>query len=347
MPCRTAGVVLPVWYHRAMSGAPTPPPGAPPGGPASHAATRAKLRAERLAIGGAAGLAVLKLGTGLAIGSIGLVSAAADSLLDVVISSLNLFSLRIAAAPADSTHPYGHGKVESLAGLAQAVTIGLIGGALVVAAIRRLLAGIRPEHAGWGIAVMILSAAASWLISRHLRKVARATDSVVLLADALHYATDVWTNGGVLLALVLVLLTGSPVFDPLVAILVGGFIGVSAYRLLARSVHDLMDAALPEAERREIERIVRGHRFVVALERLRTRRSGSVRQIDFTVVACRHLPLGEAHDLVAHIEGEIAASIPEALVVVHAAPCAPDCVEAERCIREASERDLLAHEHRS
>src|SRR5205814_210165 len=162
--------------HRGMSGSPTPPPGVPPGGPASQAAARAKLRAERLAIGGAAGLAGLKLGTGLAIGSIGLVSAAADSLLDVAISSLNLLSLRIAAA--------------------------------------------------------------------------------------LHYATDVWTNGGVLLALVLVVLTGSAVFDALIAILVGGFIGVSAYRLLARSVQDLMDAALPEAEQREIERIVRGHRFV-------------------------------------------------------------------------------------
>jgi len=327
-----------------MSASPTPRSGDSPGGAGAPGAARAKLRAERLAIAGATGLAALKLGAGLAIGSIGLVSAAADSLLDIAMSSVNLVSLRLADSPADSTHPYGHGKVESLAGLGQAVIIALIGVGLVVAAAERLVSGAQPVHAGWGIAVMLVSTALSWVITWHLRRVARATDSVVLEADALHYATDVWTNGGVLLALILFVWTGSPVFDPLIALAIGGFIGVSAYRLLARSIQDLMDAALPEDERGEIERIVRGHRFVVALERLRTRRSGSARQIDFTVVACRHLPLGEAHDLVAHIEGEISASISGAHVVVHAAPCAPDCVHPDRCIREASERDLLAHE---
>ena len=108
----------------------------------------------------------------------------------------------------------------------------------------------------------------------------------------------------------------------------------SAYRLLVRSINDLMDAALPEAEQRAIEEVIHRHRFVVDHRDLRTRRSGSQRHVDFTIVACRHLPLGEAHDLVDHIEQEIAATIPGAHVVVHAEPTA-ECAESGRCVRQA------------
>jgi ferrous-iron efflux pump FieF len=191
---------------------------------------------------------------------------------------------------------------------------------------------------------MVVSTVVSWLVTRHLRRVGRETDSVVLLADALHYQTDVWTNGGVLLGLALLWATGSGAFDALIAIGVAGVILGSAYRLLVRSINDLMDAALPEAEQRAIEEVIHRHKFVVAHRNLRTRRSGSQRQIDFTILACRHLPLGEAHDLVDHVEKEIAATIPGAQVVVHAEPVTPDCRENERCVLSARRVDLLAHE---
>jgi cation diffusion facilitator family transporter len=306
--------------------------------------THVKERAERVAIAGALGLTLLKASVGVATNSIGLLSAAADSLLDVAISGFNLLSIRIAGSPADEGHPFGHGKVENLAGLVQTAVIALVGGWVMVEAVRRLVRGTRPEHAEWGIAVMVASTIASWLITRHLQRVGRETDSVVLMADALHYATDVWTNSGVLLGLVLLWATGSAVFDALIAIGVALVILGSAYRLLVRSINDLMDAALPEAEQRAIASIIHRHRFVVASRNLRTRRSGSERQVDFTVAACRHLPLGEAHDLVDHIEKEIAAAIPGAHVVVHAEPCAPECRERARCVLGARRADLLAHE---
>ena len=302
-----------------------------------------KVRAERVAIAAAGALAVGKLGAGIATNSIGLLSAAADSVFDVAISSLNLLSIWIADSPADEGHPFGHGKAENLAGLLQTVVIALVGGALLVEAVRRLLRGARPEHAEWGMAVMVVATVVSGLITRHLRRVGRETDSVVLLADALHYQTDVWTNGGVLLGLALLWATGSGVFDALIGIGVAGVILGSAYRLLVRSVNDLMDAALPEAEQRAIEEVIHRHRFVVGHRNLRTRRSGSQRQVDFTIVACRHLPLGEAHDLVDHIEQEIAATIPGAHVVVHAAPVTADCPD-ERCVLSAHRADLLAHD---
>jgi cation diffusion facilitator family transporter len=307
----------------------------------STAASR-KVRAERIAIVTAAGLAVGKFGVGLATNSIGLLSAAADSLFDVAMSSFNLWSIRLADSPADEGHPFGHGKAENLAGLVQVVFIGLVGGVLLAEAVRRLIQGTRPDHPEWGIAVMAVSTVVSWLITRHLRRVAHETDSMALQADSLHYATDVWTNGGVLVGLGLLWLTGSGVFDALIAIAVAAVILGSAYRLLVRSINELMDAALPEAEQRAIEEVIHRHRFVVDHRNLRTRRSGSQRHIDFTIVSCRHLPLGAAHDLVDHVEREIAEAIPGAYVVVHAEPT-HDCADATRCVNRGEAEDLLAH----
>jgi cation diffusion facilitator family transporter len=302
-----------------------------------------KIRAERLAVTAAGGLALGKLGVGLATNSIGLLSAAADSLFDVVISSFNLLSIRIADTPADEGHPFGHGKAENLAGLLQTAVIALVGGWLLVEAVRRLLRGVRPEHAEWGIVVMAVATVVSWLVARHLRRVGQETDSVVLVADALHYQTDVWTNAGVLVGLGLLWATGSGVFDALIGIVVAGVILSSAYRLLVRSINDLMDAALPEVEQRAIEEVIRRHRFVVDHRHLRTRRSGSQRHVDFTIVACRHLPLGEAHDLVDHVEKEVAETLPGTTVVVHAEP-APECADPSRCARQAGPTELLAHD---
>jgi cation diffusion facilitator family transporter len=172
--------------------------------------------------------------------------------------------------------------------------------------------------------------------------VARETDSIALRADSLHYATDVWTNAGVMAGLGLLWLTGSGIFDALIAIGVAAVILGSAYRLLVRSINELMDAALPESEQRAIEEVIHRHRFVVDHRNLRTRRSGSQRHIDFTIVSCRHLPLGAAHDLVDHVEREIADAIPGAHVVVHAEPT-HDCADATRCVSRGKAEDLLAH----
>jgi cation diffusion facilitator family transporter len=305
-----------------------------------------KARAERFAITGAAALAAAKLVVGLTTNSIGLISSAADSLIDVVVSSLNLFSIRLAESPADEGHPYGHGKAENLAGLVQAAVITALGGWVIFEAVRRLIKGVRPEHTEWGVAVMAVSMAVSWLITRRLRGDAARTDSVVLMADSLHYATDVWTNAGVLVSLALLWATGLPIFDPLIAVAVGAIILRSAYQLVRRSVADLMDAAIPGDEQRAIERVIESHKFVVSFHDLRTRRAGSERQIDFSVVLCRHLPLGDAHDLVDHIEKEIERTIPRSHVVVHAEPCMPACRLTDRCVQWARQADLLAHDPR-
>jgi cation diffusion facilitator family transporter len=156
----------------------------------------------------------------------------------------------------------------------------------------------------------------------------------------------VWTNAGVLVSLALLWATGVPIFDPLIAIAVGVIILRSAYQLVRRSVADLMDAAIPGEEQRAIERVIHRHKFVVSFHDLRTRRAGSQRQIDFSVVLCRHLPLGDAHDLVDHIEKEIERTIPRSHVVVHAEPCMPACQLPDRCVQWTRQADLLAHDPR-
>jgi len=302
-----------------------------------------KEEAARFAIVGAACLGALKLTAGILTNSIGLISAAVDSLMDVFISTVNLFSIRYAESPADTVHPYGHGKAENLAGLVQAVVVILIGGWVAVEAIRRMFSGVVPQRLDWGILVMLLSVAVSWFIVRRLHRVAKETDSVVLMADSLHYASDVWTNLGVLVALGLTRLTGIGVFDPLIALGIGGVILFSSGKILKRSVEDLMDTAIPDEMREEIERVIVRHAAVFSFHDLRTRRAGSQKLIDLSLVLCRHLPLGATHDLVDHIKKEIEATIPQSDVVIHPEPCSAECeTHSEHCFLHLRE-NLLTH----
>lgn len=305
-----------------------------------------KEAAARFAIIGAASLGVIKLAVGIMLNSIGIISAAVDSLVDVFISAMNLFSIRLAESPADAGHPYGHGKAENLAGLFQAAAIAIIGGWVVYDSIRRLLLGIVPTRVDWGIAVMLISILGSWIIVRRLAHVGRKTDSIVLMTDSLHYASDIWTNLGVLVALVLTRLTGKGLFDPLIGIGVGGVILMASAKLMKRSIEDLMDTAVPEETRREIERVITRHSAVLSFHDLRTRRAGSQKLIDLSLVLCRHLQLGDTHDLVDHIEKEIEATITHSDVVIHPEPCHGECPPNSRhCILYRKD-DLLAHASR-
>jgi len=307
-----------------------------------------KEAAARFAIAGAAALGALKLATGILMNSIGLISAAVDSLVDVLISAVNLYSIRLAAEPADAGHQYGHGKIENLAGLLQGIVIGVTGLWVVVEAIRRLIRGVEIHRIDWGIVVIVISLVGSWVIARRLARVGQATDSMVLMADSLHYATDTWTNLGVLAALVLMRITGWSGFDPLVALGVGGVILVAAARLFSRSVQDLMDTALPAEIQERVETIIRRHPYAISFHDLRTRRAGSQKLIDFSLVMCRNLPLGEAHELVDHIEKEIEAAIPHADVVIHTEPCHTPCPpDPAHCALLLRGAELLQQSHHS
>lgn len=295
---------------------------------------RKRMATARFSLGSALVLAAGKFAVGIVSGSLGVLSSAFDSLADIFMSAVNLVSIRKSLDPADKTHPYGHGKVETLATVFQGLVIGGTGAWVVREGVLRLVAGRIPESADAGIAVMAVATAASWCVSRRIRKAGEETDSSALKADSLHFATDVYTNAGILGSLLVFRFTGWRWLDPGVALLVGVYILAAAVKLLLGALHDLMDRGLPEEDVERIRQIIDAHRpMVVDYHDLRTRRSGSVRHIDFHVVVCREYKLEDAHRVADHLEKEVRGIFGNANVVTHVDPCEIECPGVEHCAR--------------
>jgi len=276
------------------------------------------------------------LAAGLLSGSLGVLASAVDNVADIFMSAVNLVSIRKALDPADEDHPYGHGKVETMATLFQGGVVALTGAGVAWEAVRRLREGRAPEGVGLdvGILVMGVSVVASWLVSRRIGRAGEATGSTALMADALHFRTDVYSGGGILFSLLLYRYTGWKWLDPGVALAVGAYILAAAAPLLIGAVHDLMDRGLPSGTVQEIGRIIDEHRpMVLEWHDLRTRRAGSEVQVDFHVVVCREQSVSEAHRVADHLEHDIQRLLGNAHVVTHIDPCRVDCPGPHDCER--------------
>jgi len=151
-------------------------------------------------------------------GSISVLAQTADSLLDLFAGLITFFAVRIAAKPADEEHPFGHGKVEDMAGVAQGMLIFIAAGLIIYLSIQRIIGGTSVELAEAGMGVMIVSIVVSVFLSRHLLKVSRATGSVALEANARNIAADVYSAAAVLIGLLAVRLTGLSILDPIIAV---------------------------------------------------------------------------------------------------------------------------------
>ena len=280
------------------------------------------VRVARLSVATAITLGVLKTAAVVLTGSLGIVAALVDSFMDVVASSVNLFAVGYALRPPDAEHRYGHGKVEGLAGLLQSLVIAGVGAFLVVEGTQRALhADVPIARTTVGIAVMVFSLLASIWIAGLLKRTARETGSVVLEADAAHYASDVWSNGGVLLALILMGWTGWWWVDGVVAVLAGAIVLYSAWRVLRKSVVELLDTALPEEEHARLRTAVeRDVPEVREIHRFRSRRSGPNTFVDLHVAFDRDLSFVEAHRLSERVRIAIEAARPGTFVHVHADP---------------------------
>ncbi|HEX8499188.1 MAG TPA: cation diffusion facilitator family transporter [Pyrinomonadaceae bacterium] len=281
-----------------------------------------KSSAARLSIAAAAFLILLKSATGWLTGSLSVWASLLDSAMDVLASAINFFALRAAARPPDEDHRYGHGKAESLAGLFQAFVITASGLLLLVEAVRRIL-NSHPTDAEWfGVGTMAVACAVSLGLVARLRSAARQTDSPALAADAVHYVTDVYTNGAALVALLLVALTGWTPADPLVSVLISGFILWSAADVARESIHVLMDRRLPREVDARVAAVVGRFRAegVAGFHDLRTRRSGSHKFIDLHLEVDGGQSLQQAHDLTVRVIRAIQKEIPRARVQIHTDP---------------------------
>jgi ferrous-iron efflux pump FieF len=253
-------------------------------------------------------LVAIKGTAGLLTGSVSVLASALDSLLDTLVSMLNAFAVHGAEKPRDENHNYGHGKLEGVAALFEGLFILGSAGFVLWRAIDKLLHPKPIAVAGLDLAmgVMVFSILSAWGIVTYLRHEGRKTRSLVLEADALHYRTDVWSNGAVLVGMVIIRLTGWQAADGILAAGIGLYIAWAALPLLRKGLDMLMDRALPEEITAKILEIATTHsRLVNGVHELRTRRSGEVNFVEFHIVLDEHIPLGRAHRVADEIEARI------------------------------------------
>ncbi len=283
---------------------------------------------------GAAGLSVLsntllillKLVAGILTGSVSIIAEAIHSGIDLLAALIAFVSLRIAGRPADREHPFGHGKVENVSGTIEAVLIFVAAIFIIYQAINRIIAGAIVEYLSIGIAVMAISVVVNIIVSRHLLRIARDSDSIALEADARHLTADVYTSLGVLAGLVVVQVTGLNILDPIIAICVSIFILRAAYNLTRRAFPPLIDTRLPEDEEVLIESIMSEHMGeLVGFHELRTRKAGSERYIELHMMMARDASVERAHSLCDHLEEDIKSRLPNIHVTIHIEPCDMDC----------------------
>lgn len=276
--------------------------------------------AARLSIVSNSLLTLLKLGVGLTSGSVSVLSEAAHSGTDLVASWIAYFSVRASARPADDEHPYGHGKIESISGLTEALLIFAAAGYIVFEAVRRMMVHGRPPEVGAGLIVMGASTLVNTGISAYLFRVAKRADSLALRADAEHLRTDVYTSLGVFIGLALVRATHLAVLDAIAAICVACLIIGAAWRLSRSAIEPLLDTRLPAVDVAVITSILDRDPRVMGYHKLRTRKSGAARHVDAHILVDDQMSLVEAHDLTEQLEDEVRRRLPNAEVTLHTEP---------------------------
>jgi cation diffusion facilitator family transporter len=282
-------------------------------------------------------LVAAKLAVGYYIGSVSVVSEALHSAVDLLAALIALLAVRAAAKPPDAEHPFGHGKIENLSGAVEAVLIGVAGIWIVVEAGERLVHGGRVSQPLLGLAVMAISAALNYAVSRYLLRVARQTQSVALEADAWHLRTDVWASVGVMGGFVVVTL-GTAVapsanwgwVDPVAALAVAILILKAAWELTQQATADLLDASIPANEREMLEAVLRSHREVLGVHGVRTRKSGAERFVELHLVVHPDTTVAKAHELQHLLANRIRELWVNARLIAHVEPCDRRC--PDQCV---------------
>lgn len=282
--------------------------------------------AAKLAVVVVIGLVGLKVAVAVVTGSISIIAQAVDSFLDLFAIAITLLAVGIAARPADEKHPFGHGKVEDIAAVVQAILIFAAGGLIIYSAVLRIITGTTIELTEVGMGVMLVSVVASLFLSRHLRRVSQATDSIALEASARNIAVDVYSAAAVLAGLLVIRFTGLNIFDPIIALLVALFILKVAYDVLRKAFGGLIDVKLSEAE----ESIIRSSIMecageVVGFHELRTRKAGDQRYIDLHLVMPKDASVEEAHRLCDELERDMKTRLPHTTILIHVEPCSEEC----------------------
>lgn len=254
-------------------------------------------------------------------GSVGLLSDAAESVVNLVAAVIALVALTVAARPPDADHQYGHGKAEYFSAAVEGLLIFAAAAVIIVAAVGRLLDPQPLEELGLGLFISLIATAINGAVGVLLIRVGRAHRSATLVADGKHLMTDVWTSAGVLLGVLLVGVTGWLPLDPLVAIAVALNILVTGTRLVSSSVSALLDGALSPQDQAVVVGILDKHRSDdVDFHGLQTRESGRSRFVSVHVLVPGAWTVQQAHDVVEVVEADVRAALEGVTITTHVEP---------------------------
>jgi cation diffusion facilitator family transporter len=274
-----------------------------------------------LSIAAALATIVLKAAAYYVTGSVGLLSDALESLVNLAAALMALAMLTVAARPPDEMHAYGYSKAEYFSSGAEGALILLAAASIVWTAVPRLISPRPLEQVGIGLVVSALAAALNFAVARLLLDAGRRYRSITLEADAHHLMTDVWTSAGVIAAIAVVTLTGWNRLDPIIALAVAANILWTGLKLLRRSAVGLLDSTLPRAEEEGIRQVL--SRYLsrgIHYHALRTRHAGARSFISFHVLVPGEWTVQQGHDLLEEMEREIRAAVPGATVFTHLEP---------------------------
>ena len=263
-----------------------------------------------LSIGAAAATIILKAGAYILTDSVGLLSDAIESLVNLAGAVMALTMLTIAARPADEDHVYGHSKAEYFASVTEGILI--LGAAIgiMVTAIQRLVDPRPLEKLGVGLAVSIAASLINFVVARILLRASKRRNSITLEADAHHLMTDVWTSVGVIGGVAIAGITGWNILDPIIAILVAFNIIWTGYQLVRRSVSGLMDEALPESDQQKIRDVMSiFNEKGVEFHALRTRRAAARRFMSVHILVPGNWTVHDAHHVAEDFETEIRSAL--------------------------------------
>ncbi|GAA1335188.1 cation diffusion facilitator family transporter [Brachybacterium rhamnosum] len=263
----------------------------------------------------------LKAGAWVMTGSVGLLSDAAESVVNLVAAVVALIALRVAIRPATERFLYGRAKAEYFSAAVEGVMIFVAAAVILVSAVERFIHPRPIENVGWGLAISVVASLVNGGVALVLLRAGRTHRSITLRADGKHLMTDVVTSAGVLVGVALVVITGWDRLDPVVAFLVGVNIIVTGVGLISESVSGLLDKALPEEENEVITEILRRRTDgTVTFHGLQTREAGQERYMNVHVLVPDEWTVKQGHDYIEELETELMTALPSLRVLTHLEP---------------------------
>lgn len=276
-----------------------------------------------LSISSNAFIIILKFIAGSISGSISIISEAIHSLSDFLASVLTFFAVIKSSEPADKTHPFGHGKYEDMSGFIEGGLIIFAGFYIIWEALKKIIFHQTVEvDTTLGICVMLFAVVANIFVSSYLFKVAEKSDSVSLHADGEHLRTDVFSSLGVLLGLVLIKVTGIPVLDPIIAILVAIFVLKAGFEISKKTLNNLLDGTLPTEDIETIKNIINSYNneCLRGYKDLKARRSGPSKDIEITMLFPENMTISDCHKICDDIENLLKKNLGNCNTIIHAEP---------------------------